>query len=175
MYRRPWVLFLFLILMQVSVFNRIHWLGLFNPMVYAIVLLWLPLSWNRAVSMLLGFGLGWWIDSSFQSGGIHAMASVWLVFIKPFWVKFTVPSVQLHDNPDPDLRDIEIRSLITYAGGLLLMHHIILYSLEALRWTSVPSSILKASINTLLVSGILWALIQWTRSLDPRKLQENRY
>lgn len=175
MNRRPWILFLLLIFMQVSVFNRIQWLGVFNPMVYAIVLLWLPLSWNRAYSMLIGFAVGWWIDSSFQSGGIHAMASVWLMYFKPFWVKFTVSSVQLQDNPDPDLRDIEIRSLVSYAGGLLLMHHTLLYTLEAFRWASLPSSIFKGSINTLLVSGLLWSLIQWTRSLDSRKLQDNRF
>lgn len=168
MNRRPWILFLILIFMQVSVFNRIHWLGIFNPMVYAIVLIWMPQSWNRGLLMLLGFVTGWWIDSSVQSGGIHAMASVWLVYFRHYWIKLTIPSVVLQDNPDPDLREIEIRSLISYAGGLIFMHHFILYALEAFRWNSLGNALFKGSLNSIIVMGLLWSLLQWTRNHNTR-------
>lgn len=175
MNRRPWVLFLFLILLQVSVFNRVQWLGIFNPMVYAIALIWLPISWNKTLLMLIGFATGWWIDGSIQSGGIHAMASVWLVYYKQFWIKFTVSPVLLQDNPDPDLREMETRSLMSYAGGLLFMHHTILYALEALRWSTLGSSLLKGGINALIVMGLFWSLIQWTHSHGSKKMSDARY
>jgi hypothetical protein len=175
MNRRPWILFFILVFMQVSVFNRIHWLDIFNPMVYSIILIWLPLSWNRALLMLLGFVTGWWIDSSVQSGGIHAMASVWLVYLRQYWIKFTVSPFLLQDNPDPDLREMETQSLMSYAGGLLFMHHSILYALEALRWSSLGSAMFKGGVNALIVMGLLWSLLQWTRSLNPRNLGGTRY
>lgn len=166
MNRRPWVLFLLLILLQVSIFNRVHWLGIFNPMVYALVLIWMPLSWNRGLLMLLGFLIGWWIDSSVLSGGIHAMVSVWIVYLRHYWIKFTISPVVLQDNPDPDLRELETRSLLSYAGGLLLMHHTCLYALEAFRWSALDTALFKGTTNALIVMGLLWSLIQWTRSLS---------
>jgi hypothetical protein len=175
MNRHPWLLFLLLIFLQTSVFNRIHFLGLFNPMVYAIVLIWLPISWNRALLMLLGFSIGWWVDGSIQSGGIHAMVSVFLVYSKHYWIKFTVSPVMLQDNPEPDLREMETRSLISYAGGLLWLHHTLLYFLEALRWSALGSSFLKGCINSFMVMGILWTLLQWTQSLHSRRLDNSRY
>ncbi len=174
MNQRPWLLFLLLIIFQGSLFNRVQWLGLFNPMVYTIALIWMPISWNKSLLMLMGFGIGWWIDSSVQSGAIHAMTSVWTIYIKNYLIRYTVSPVTLQETPDPDLRDLEIRSLISYAGTLLLMHQTLAYSLEALRWTSLGSSLIKGFVNTVLVMGILWSLIQWTRGMNPSRFSGNK-
>lgn len=174
MNQRPWILLIILVILQGSLFNRIHWLGLFNPMVYVITLIWLPTTWNRSILMLLGFGIGWWVDSSVQSGAIHAMASVWTIYFKNFWIRYTVSPVTLQETPDPDLRELEFRSLISYAGTLLFMHQTLAYSLEALRWNSLGSSLIKGSVNTVLVMGILWSLIQWTRSMSPSRFSKNK-
>jgi hypothetical protein len=167
--RRPWLLFVVLVWLQVLVFHRIHWLGIFNPMVYTIPLIWMPLGWNRALQLLVGFGMGWWIDGSVQSGAVHAMASTLVVYLKHFWIRWTVSPVILQDEPDPDLREIEFRSLLTYAGGLILIHHATLYALDALRLDIFGTALLKAGLNSILVFGILWSLLQWTSMSRPAR------
>jgi hypothetical protein len=169
MNRSPWLLLILIILLQGGVFNRIHWMGIINPMVYVMALVWLPLGWNLGVQMLVAFGIGWWVDSSFQSGAIHAMISTLVIYLRSYWIRFTVSPVTLQDHPDPDLRDLEFRSLLSYAGGLIFIHHTALYLLESLRWAHWGYSLLKAFASSFLVFGLLWSTLQWTSSNKPAR------
>ena len=162
MNRSPWLLLITVVLLQGGVFNRIHWMGLINPMIYVMALVWLPLGWNLALQMLVAFGIGWWVDSSLQSGAIHAMVSTLVIYVRSYWIRLTVSPVTLQDHPDPDLRDLEFRSLVSYAGGLIFIHHAGLYLLESLRLAQWGSAFLKAFASSVLVFGLLWSILQWT-------------
>lgn len=162
MNRSPWILLITVVLLQGGVFNRIHWMGLINPMVYVMALVWLPLGWNLALQMLVAFGIGWWVDSSLQSGAIHAMVSTLVIYLRSYWIRLTVSPVTLQDHPDPDLRDLEFRSLLSYAGGLIFIHHAALYLLESLRFAHWGYALLKAFASSTLVFGLLWSILQWT-------------
>ncbi|MBU6274747.1 MAG: hypothetical protein KGP34_07485, partial [Bacteroidetes bacterium] len=74
----------------------------------------------------------------------------------------TVSPVTLQDHPDPDLRDLEFRSLLSYAGGLIFIHHAALYLLESLRMANLGYALLKAFASSILVFGLLWSILQWT-------------
>ncbi len=162
MNRSPWLLLITVVLLQGGVFNRIHWMGLINPMVYVMALVWLPLGWNLAFQMLVAFGIGWWVDSSLQSGAIHAMVSTLVIYLRSYWIRLTISPVTLQDHPDPDLRDLEFRSLLSYAGGLIFIHHTALYLLESLRMANLGYALLKAFASSILVFGLLWSILQWT-------------
>jgi hypothetical protein len=162
MNRSPWILLITVVLLQGGVFNRIHWMGLINPMVYVMALVWLPLGWNLGLQMLVAFGIGWWVDSSLQSGAIHAMVSTLVIYLRSYWIRLTVSPVTLQDHPDPDLRDLEFRSLLSYAGGLIFIHHAALYLLESLRLAHWGYALLKAFASSILVFGLLWSILQWT-------------
>jgi hypothetical protein len=100
MNRSPWLLLILVVLLQGGVFNRIHWMGIINPMIYVMALVWLPLGWNLGVQMLVAFGIGWLVDSSFQSGAIHAMVSTLVIYLRSYWIRLTVSPVRCSPMPE---------------------------------------------------------------------------
>lgn len=74
-YLYEWLLFLLLILLQVTLLNRITLFGIATPILYIYFLLKLPVGRNQFYVIISGFLLGLIIDVFFNTPGMNAAAT----------------------------------------------------------------------------------------------------
>lgn len=146
------VRFVGLLLLQVIILNHINFLGYVNPYLYIIFILLFPFDGNKTLLIFSSFLLGLSIDFFGDSGGVHAAASVFIAFIRPsllkfsFGVSYEYNSVKLHK--------VTFTERLLYVALMVLLHHIILYSLEIF-----SSSHILLILKSTLFSGVFSVIL----------------
>lgn len=139
--------FFALVLLQVFVFNHINLGGYINPYIYLLFILLYPLNGNKTLLIFLSFLLGLSIDIFSDSGGVHAAASVFVAYARSgilkysFGVSYEYNIIKLHKATASEK--------ITYIASIILLHHIILFSLEIFNFNHII-----LLIKSILFSGI---------------------
>ena len=90
----------------------------------------IPARMNRNLVMFLAFLSGLIIDGFYNTGGIHAASSVFVAFLRP---KFLTILESRFDNETiemPTAKYVGVKFFIYYAGTIVLIHNILIYSLE---------------------------------------------
>lgn len=139
--------FFLLLLMQIIVFNNIELYGYINPYPYILFILLYPVNPNKYGFLIWSFLLGLTIDIFCNSGGIHAVASVVLAYYRHriFKVSFGLS----YEYQTIKIGNVALNQQITFVGLSVLVHHIVLFSLEAFRFDLLGIAMLKV-----LFSGI---------------------
>jgi rod shape-determining protein MreD len=117
-----------LVLLQVIICNHINFFGYINPYIYVIFILVYPSQNNRTNLLLLSFLIGLAVDLFSDSGGMHAAASVTIAFLRPGFLKMGFGS--LYDHSNIKFANAEIGALFSYIALMVLVHHLVLFSLD---------------------------------------------
>jgi len=120
--------FVFLALIQVLLLDHINFLGFINPYLYILFIVIYPFTGNKGLLIFLAFLLGLTIDMFNDSGGIHAGASTFIAYARPALLKFAF-GVSYEYNT-MKLNVATFSQQLIYIGSMVLIHHLILFSLE---------------------------------------------
>lgn len=140
--------FIVLILLQIIVFNNINLLGYVNPYIYIVFLILYPVNANRYGLLIAGFLLGLTMDMFSDSGGIHSAACLFLAYFRPFAFKvafglsYEYQTIKISKEP--------IVKQFVFVSIVVLVHHLVLFLLEAFSLALVGKALLKV-----LFSGII--------------------
>ncbi|MBD99449.1 MAG: rod shape-determining protein MreD [Verrucomicrobia bacterium] len=127
--------FLVLVLLQVLILNNIQFYGFINPFLYLIFILWMPFETPKFLLMSISFLTGLTIDMFSNTMGMHASASVFLAFCRPFVVKIFAPRDGYEVSHRPSIHDLGLGWFLKYAAILVLCHHLFLFFVEVFRFT----------------------------------------
>ncbi len=116
-----------------------------------------PLGMPRGVLMLLAFVTGLTIDIFSNTGGLHAAACTLVAFVRPYWVKITIPRSNYDELQNIRIKDIEFGQFLTYTSVLVLTHHLFLYITESLEWSETLLILGKTITNGLITTAIVIA------------------
>lgn len=139
--------FVLLLLAQITIFNKIDFLGYINPFPYILFIILYPVNGNKSGLLIASFLLGLILDLFMDSGGVHAASCVILAYIRPSLFKFSFglsyeyQTVRINDSLTP-----ERFSFIFLA---VVIHHVILFLLEIFTLDFFWSILLKALISTI--------------------------
>ena len=153
--------FFALLLAQVGVCNNINFLGYINPYIYIIFILLYPTKANRLLFLLLAFNLGLLVDIFMDSGGVHAGASVVLVFVRPVFLKYAFGT--LYEHQTLKFQSLQLNEMIIYISLMTFFHHFILFNLEIfniLQILLILKNTLVFSVFTSVVSILLIILFR---------------
>lgn len=156
-----------LILCQVMVFNHIHFANTISTYPYILFILLLPSNTNNALALVIAFVLGIIIDFYSDSGGIHAAACVPIAYIRPFVLR-TVGTESKKDNYTPTIKDLGFNRYLTYAGIIVLIHHTILFYLEAFEFSLFFTTLLT-TIGSSVLTLLFIVIIQYIFIKEPGK------
>ncbi len=120
--------FIFLVLVQVLVFNQLNFFGYINPMVYILFLYWFPIKENRTVFILISFFLGLCVDIFSDSLALNAAATVTIAYLRPFLMRF-VFGIN-YEFQSFKLNNSTKAQQITFLALLIVIHHFTFYLLE---------------------------------------------
>ena len=147
--------FILLCLLQVLIFNNLNLGGYVNPFPYIYLILMLPISMGRIPVLLVGFFLGLTVDVFSNTGGMHAAATTLIAFYRPLYIKAQSPREGYELTAVPSIKQFGITWFIPYALLLVVMHHSVLFLLEAFRFSDFFHTFLKAVLS----SGLTMVII----------------
>ncbi len=122
---------------------------------YVGFLLLLPMDTKRSNLMLIGFFFGWLMDIFYDTGGMHAAASVAMCYMRPTLVRFLTPVGGYDSSVELSVKSLGLQWFITYAFGNILIHHIVLFYLEVASFHLFFYTIIKVICSSLLTLFVL--------------------
>ncbi|NJB71906.1 rod shape-determining protein MreD [Saonia flava] len=126
--------FVLLVLVQVLVFNKLNFLGYINPFVYILFLYWYPIKENKGAFIVIAFLLGLFVDIFSDTLALHTAATVTIAFLRPSLMRFVF-------GVNYEFQSFRISSAtkaqqITFLALLIIIHHIVFFSLEILSFSN---------------------------------------
>jgi rod shape-determining protein MreD len=136
--------FIILVLVQVLVLRNIE-LGMFlNPFLYVLFILMLPFETPRTLLLVLGFAMGITIDMFYDTQGMHAAATVFMAFCRPSILKLFSPRDGYEFGVKPTIQYLGVPWFISYAGILIVLHHLALFFIEVFHFSEIFFTSLRA-------------------------------
>lgn len=154
-----------LMALQIFVLNNIYLGGVFNPYLYVLVILALPIELSALAILLIGFFTGFILDLFTHTMGMHTMALTLLAFMRPKILELVAPRDGFEFGASVNVRDMGWGKYSVYALLLVFPHHFLLFTLEAFSTGLIWLAIQKTILNTLLT----FVLILLVNSFAPIK------
>ena len=127
------LIFILLVLAQVLLFNNIQFSGYVNPYIYIMFILLLPAEIPAALTLCLSFGMGIVIDFYSGSAGMHAFASTFAGFVRPFVLRSVSPRDGYSQGEQLSMFNYGFRWFLIYAAIIVFVHHLTLFFVETFR------------------------------------------
>jgi rod shape-determining protein MreD len=138
--------FILLLAVQIIIFNNMNFLGYISPYPYILFIILYPVNGNKSGLLVASFFLGLIMDMFSNSGGIHTTACVILAYYRPYLFKFSFglsyeyQTVKLNDVVTPERFSFILLSV--------LIHHFILFTLEAFKFSFILDILLRTTLST---------------------------
>lgn len=126
--------------------------------VYIAFILLLPIELGVMSAMLLAFGSGLLVDVFYNTLGIHAAASVFIMFIRQRWLVFLTPRGGYDIGVAATPQALGLRWFVTYAFPLVLIHHSLIFFIEVATlqlFSYTLAKIFASAIFTLLMIVVI--------------------
>ena len=154
-YLRNILRFFTVILLQVLLIDNIQLNGYLSPFFYVIFIILLPFETPKWLLLTLAFLLGLGVDLFNGTPGMHAAASVFMAFMRPFTLKNFSPRDGYESGTFPRVYFYGIEWFAKYAIILVLSHHFFLFFLESFRFTDIFFTLSRITLSTLLTSTLI--------------------
>ncbi len=141
------LVFVFVVFLQVFIFNNIEIAGLINPYIYIYAILILPVKFNQLVLLLLAFGLGGMMDLFSNTLGIHMFATTFSAFLRPYVLKLFTTQDDI-DKPAPTMQYLGVSTFVRYITVIVFVHHVTLFLMEAFSFAGMHFILLKAFVSS---------------------------
>ena len=152
--------FIILVLLQVLILNNIQFSSILNPFLYVYFLITLPVDFRPSLALVLGFLLGLTIDLFCQTLGMHAIATTFAAFCRPYILQFMSPRDGYEFSRETSVKQLGWLWFTTYAGLMVLAHHLTLFLVEMFRMSGIINTIGK-TIGSSVLTLILVLVIQF--------------
>ncbi len=151
---------LIVLFFQLMVLNRLNISQNVLPLIYPILLLTIVRNINGSLLLLLGFGLGFFIDIFSNTGGAHAAACTVIAFVRPSFLSSIGPMDMGSNQIKPSILSLGIKKFSAYSLFLLAIHHFIFFLLEVFSFNNFLFTLFRIVIS-LLISWILVMSLQF--------------
>lgn len=119
---------LFLLVVQLPLVHRITLFDRAFAFFYVGFLLLLPRTLSRSYLMVVGFFSGLLVDIFTDTPGIHASASVFILFIRNFWLSIIVDDPQEAINLN--IFTLKKTNFLFFVFPLVFIHHFTIFFIE---------------------------------------------
>jgi rod shape-determining protein MreD len=154
-YIRNVIIFFTSILIQVLLLDYIQLGGYLNPYFYIIFILLLPFETPGWLLLFSAFLLGFSVDLFNGTPGMHAAASVFMAFVRPFVLKNFSSRDGYESGTFPRAHFYGIEWFAKYTVFLVLSHHFFLFFIEAFHFSDIFFTLGRIILSTILTSLII--------------------
>ena len=149
------LVFIILMMVQILVLNNIQFSGYVNPYIYIMVILLLPVEISPIVLLLTSFLTGLTVDFFIGSTGMHAGASVFAGFVRPYVLRLISPRDGYEPGATPSMSAYGFRWFLLYSLIIISIHHFVLFYLEVFRFEDFFRTLLRVLLSTIFTLSIV--------------------
>ena len=131
-------LFAVVVLLQVFLFDNLSISIYLNPLVYVAFIALLPLDTPPIVLLLSGLATGVTMDLAMGAAGVNTIATLLIAFARPTLLGHRV--------------------FLNYLIVLVLVHHAVFFSLEALSWAHIVRTIVRTVASGAVSVAFIWVI-----------------
>jgi rod shape-determining protein MreD len=131
------------LLLQMLVFNNLHFLGICHPYIYILFLIALPIRIPQWIELLIGFGVGLIVDMCCGSPGVHTAACSFLAYLRPIFIRRTIQDAE-RISMTIDGLSIGFNEYVKLVVLYTILHHTLVFLIEA--WSLAHFWLLLAKI-----------------------------
>ena len=145
-----------IVLSQLLIFNHINLFGTLDTFIYVSLFILYKTTYDKTYLILFGFVVGLIIDLSFQTYGIHTLASITVCYLKKtiekysFGVNSTLPLAMI--------RGTQLTDRVTYFFLIIFIHSLIYFSLIFFKFEFTLTILLYSLINSIINFMIIWII-----------------
>ena len=145
-------LFAVVVLLQVFLFDNLSISIYLNPLVYVAFIALLPLDTPPIVLLLSGLATGVTMDLAMGAAGVNTIATLLIAFARPTLLGLLYPR--------DDIREGRLgnRVFLNYLIVLVLVHHAVFFSLEALSWAHIVRTIVRTVASGAVSVAFIWVI-----------------
>ena len=145
--------FLFFSLLQGLIFNNFDFFDIYDPYVCLVFIITFPIKVNKITFMMISFIFGFTLDLYSNSLGINTAACLSVAFLRSYILNFVFGSFY-----DPHgiklIKNYVLESTFSqkflYITTIILIHHLILFSLEVFSFQFISLILFKTLITSLI-------------------------
>jgi len=152
--------FIVLVLLQVLILNHVQFSGFINPYIYILLILLLPFDTPGWLLLIVAFFLGLTIDMFSDTLGVHASATVFMAFLRPFALRGISSRETYESNTYPRIFYYGFNWFLKYTIILVFTHHLFLFFVENFKLDNFYLVLLRVILSTLF-STLLIVLSQY--------------
>jgi len=128
--------------------------------VYIAFLLLLPVETSVMYLLFIAFAMGFMVDVFYDSLGIHAASSVFIMYIRNIWLNMLTPQGGYDAGVRPAISLNGLSWFLVYSMPLIFLHHTLLFFIEAGGVHLFGFTMLKI-VSSVLLTAIIIVLIQY--------------
>lgn len=141
--------FILLIAAQVLIFNHINFSQFINPYVYILFIILLPFETPNGITLVSAFLLGIIIDMFTNTLGMHAAATVFIAFLRPYVLNYLSPRDGYEVGTTPRVIHYGLSWFVKYVVVLVIAHHLVLFYLEIFGFSNFFSTFFRVLASSL--------------------------
>ena len=148
--------FILLLAVQIIIFNNMNFWGFISPYPYLLFIILYPVNANKSGLLAASFFLGLCMDIFSNSAGFHTTACLILAYYRPYLFKFAFGLS--YEYQTIKLNDVLTPERFTFILLSVLIHHLILFTLEAFKFILILDILLRtvlSSVFTLIICIII--------------------
>ena len=143
-------LFAVVVLLQVFLFDNLSISIYLNPLVYVAFIALLPLDTPPIVLLLSGLATG--------AAGVNTIATLLIAFARPTLLGLLYPRDDIREGGIPSTGRLGNRVFLNYLIVLVLVHHAVFFSLEALSWAHIVRTIVRTVASGAVSVAFIWVI-----------------
>lgn len=141
-------IFILLFAIQVLLMNNIQFSGFVNPYIYILFILLLPFETPSWLLLIIAFFTGLLVDLTMGTPGLHASATVFAGFLRPYVLKLVAPREGYESGDKPGINTNGFRWFLLYVLVIVFFHHLVLFYIEVFRFDYFFRTMLRALLST---------------------------
>ncbi len=138
-----------LILVQVLIIQNINLSSYIILLPYVLIIILLPFEFSRLSVLFVSFFVGVCIDYFYDSSGLHASACTIMGFSRYYILKFISPRDGYDLGVKPTVNDMGLAWFLSYAGLLILVHHLFFFYLEVFRFNEFFRTFFRVFLSSI--------------------------
>ncbi|MGZ3919849.1 MAG: rod shape-determining protein MreD [Bacteroidia bacterium] len=150
--------FVFLIMLQVLIIQNIQLGSYIILLPYILAIILLPFETPKMLLLFSSFLLGVVIDYFYDSSGLHASACTIMGFSRYYVLKFISPREGYDAGVQPCVEDMGLAWFLSYAGTLVVIHHLFFFYMEVFRFSEFFYTLLRVILSSIGTFGLIYLL-----------------
>lgn len=149
------VTFIFYLLLQIFFVRQLVLFDYTFCFVYIATILLLPFETSRVQLIMLGFVAGLIVDVFYNTIGANAAAMTLIAYLRPSVISLLTPQRGYDERQILSFKAMGATWFISYIGILTVIHHFVLFLLEASDFGLIIPVLIKTFASTIFTTAIV--------------------